>query len=123
MELPIDLDAVTVTLQRHRIGFALVFGSHATGRARPNSDVDLAVWSDGPVDDWALRGELPDDVDLLDLRRAPDHLAGRVAMEGVVVFDADARRRIRWQAETRKRHLDEEFRRRRFRQDFVRSHG
>ena len=97
--------------------------SHATGTARPGSDVDLAVWPAGDLDDWRLRGELPDGVDLVDLRSAPEGLAGRIALEGVVVLDDDAPARVRWQADTRKRHLDEAFRRQRFLRDFVAAHG
>ncbi len=123
MELPLDRGALVSTLRDHGVVFALVFGSHAAGRAREGSDVDLAVWAEEPVDGWRLRGALPDGVDLLDLNRAPDGLAGRVAMTGVVVLDDAPAARIRWQADTRKRHLDEAFRRDRFRRDFVRAHG
>lgn len=123
MDLPLDAAALRERLRGHGVVFALVFGSRAEGRARPDSDVDLAVWAPGAVDDWALRGELGDTVDLLDLRRAPDALAGRVAMTGVVLLDDDPPARIRWQAGTRKRHLDEAFRRERYRADFVRAHG
>lgn len=123
MDLPLDLDAVRTTLRKYGVVFALLYGSHAAGTARDGSDVDLAVWGGQPIDDWRLRGALPDSVDLLDLTRAPDGLAGRVAMTGTVVLDDDPPRRIRWQADTRKRHLDESFRRDRFRQDFVRAHG
>lgn len=123
MDLPVDLEALRRTLRAHGVVFALVFGSHAEGRAREGADVDLAVWADRDIDDWQLRGELPDGMDLLDLGRAPEGLAGRVAMTGVVVLDDDPRQRIRWQALTRKRHLDEALRRDRFRRDFVRAHG
>lgn len=123
MDPPLDLDDVRGVLRDHGVVFALIFGSHATGRAHAASDVDVAVWADEPVDDWRLRGALPDLVDLVDLARAPEGLAGRVAMTGVVVLDDDPPRRIRWQAETRKRHLDEAFRRERFRRDFVAAHG
>lgn len=123
VELPIDVDALRATLREHGVVFALVFGSHAEGRAGPSSDVDVAVWSHDPLDEWSLRGALPDSVDLVDLRTAPDVLAGRVALTGVVVLDDDPAQRIRWQADTRKRHLDEQFRRDRFRKDFVAAHG
>lgn len=123
VDLPFDLTAVRETLRAHGVSFALVFGSRAVGTARPGSDVDLAVWSAAKLDEWGLRGALPDLVDLLVLRGAPEGLAGRVAMEGVVILDDDPRARIRWQADTRKRYLDEEFRRERFRLDFVRAHG
>lgn len=123
MDVPVDLDAVRRTLRGHGVSFALLFGSYATGRAHAGSDVDLAVWGAGTIDEWQLVGTLPDTVDLLDLARAPENLAGRVAMTGLVVLDDDPPARIRWQATTRKRHLDETIRRRRFRQDFVRAHG
>jgi predicted nucleotidyltransferase len=123
MDLPVDVESLRRTLRDRGVGFALVFGSHATGHAHEGSDVDLAVWAPGPIDDWRLRGALGEVVDLLDLTGAPDGLAGRVAMTGVVVLDDDPPRRIRWQADTRKRHLDEAFRRDRFRRDFVASHG
>lgn len=123
MDLPIDVEALRRVLRDHGVAFAFVFGSHADGTAGPSSDVDLAVWSEQALDDWQLRGELPDVVDLVDLRRAPAGLAGRVALGGEVVLDEDPVQRIRWQADTRKRHLDEEFRRERFRRDFVAAHG
>lgn len=83
-----DLDTVRTVLRDHGVVFALLFGSHAEGTAQQGSDVDLAVWSENPVDDWHLRGSMPG-----------------------------------WQADTRKRYLDESFRRDRFRRDFVRAHG
>lgn len=118
-----DIDGLRSALRAHGVVFALLFGSRAAGTADEGSDVDLAVWAGAPVDLWELVGALPDAVDLLDLAGAPDGLAGRVAMTGRVVLDDDPAARIRWQACTRKRHLDEAFRRRRFREDFVRAHG
>jgi uncharacterized protein len=123
MDLPIDLDELRAELRRHGVRFALVFGSHADGTAEAGSDVDLAVWAAGPVDRWALGGVLPDVVDLVDLQRAPEGLTGRIALTGVVVLDDDPGERVRWQADTRKRYLDEAFRRERFRRDFVHAHG
>lgn len=123
MDLPIELEPVLWVLRTHGVVFALVFGSHASGGADADSDVDLAIWSGDSVDEWRLRAALPDAVDLLDLRTAPETLAGRVALSGVVVLDDDPPARIRWQADTRKRYLDEAPRRERFRRDFVAAHG
>jgi uncharacterized protein len=123
MELPIDLDELRRVLRRHGVRFALVYGSHAQGTAGEAADVDLGVWAEGDLDLWALTGDLPDIVDLVDLQRAPDGLAGRVALTGVVVLDDDPVRRVRWQADTRKRYLDEAPRRETFRRDFVQAHG
>ncbi|MFA9430748.1 HepT-like ribonuclease domain-containing protein [Egicoccus sp. AB-alg2] len=122
MELPVEPDRLQAVLRRHGMRFAFVFGSRAEGTAGEDSDLDLVVWADEAIDDWALRGELPDDVDLVDLRRTPEGLAGRIALTGLVILDDDPAARVRWQADTRKRHLDEAFRRQRYRDDFVRAH-
>jgi len=56
---------------------AWLYGSHAAGRARADSDVDVAILFDGPLDPVALfdmgcrlAAELGVPVDLVDLRRA-----------------------------------------------------
>jgi predicted nucleotidyltransferase len=63
-----------------------VFGSVATGRTGPRSDLDLAV-TGLPVDRYfdalgALMRELPCDVDLVRLEDAPESLHERVQNEG-----------------------------------------
>lgn len=123
MDLPVDLDALRTVLREHGVAFAFVFGSRARGDHRVDSDVDLAVWSPQPVDQWTLRAALAEEIDLLDLRTAPEFIAGRVSLEGMVVYDADPASRIAWLADTRKRYLDESFRRDRFRRTFVAAHG
>ncbi|CAN5330736.1 hypothetical protein BH23ACT9_BH23ACT9_34470 [soil metagenome] len=123
MDLPVDIDLLRRTLRDHGVVFALLFGSRVDGSAGPDSDIDVAVWAPAPLDVWQLGGDLADVVDLVDLRTAPDGLAGRIAMTGVVLLDEDPPARIRWQAVTRKRHLDESVRRDRYRRDFVAAHG
>ncbi len=94
--------------------FALIFGSRARGTARPTSDLDVAAWwpADAPQP-WEL--DLPQGVDLVDVDRAPLEMAGRIACEGVVLFDDSPNDRVRWVATTRKIWLDE-------RDRFLRSH-
>ncbi len=117
------IEHIRDVLEQARVDFALLFGSRAEGTARGDSDIDIAYWGPDDLDEWDLRGRLPGSVDLVDLRSAPDYLSGRIAMTGIVILDADPPTRVRWQAETRKRYLDEEFRRRQFRRDFARAHG
>lgn len=123
MDLGLDLANVQRVLREHGVVFALVFGSRARGQAIAGSDVDLAVWGRATLDLWALSGALPPVIDLVDLGAVPEGLAGRIALEGIVVLDDDPPARVRWQADTRKRHLDEAWRRGRFRRDFVAAHG
>lgn len=74
------LGQVRAVLERHpAVERAAIFGSRALDRARPESDLDLALW--GPIDDAVLariRGELDDlsvpwliDVEAFDAIRHP----------------------------------------------------
>lgn len=70
----------------------VLFGSAATGRARAQSDCDLAVLCEGYADldtlYLALAPRLRTDrLDLVDLRRAGPLLAFEVARSGVVLFE------------------------------------
>jgi predicted nucleotidyltransferase len=76
-----------------------LFGSEAEGRARPDSDVDLAFLSERALDpvvvfDVAqdLATALHRDVDLVDLSRASTVLRAQVIGRGRVLHSGDARR-------------------------------
>jgi uncharacterized protein len=98
--------------------FAYVFGSRAGEGASPDSDLDVAAYFGRDVDPAGVPG-LPDRVDLLVLDGAPLELAGRVAMEGRLLFDDDPESRVAWEATTRKIWLDERPRVERARRDFA----
>ncbi len=86
--------------------FGFVFGSRARGDDHPASDIDVAAWWGGAAPrSWDVL--LGDDVDLVVLDTAPLELAGRIALEGRLLFDDDPPARVRWQATTRKIWLDE----------------
>lgn len=100
--------------------FALVFGSRARGDHRDGSDLDVAAWwADSPPQSWEV--DLPPGVDLLVLNEAPLELAGRVALEGTLLFDDDPSCRVEWLATTRKIWLDERYRFERAHRDFLTS--
>ncbi len=107
MEPTADLEStVAATLRKSDSRFAFVFGSRAGGTERPDSDLDVAAWwGQDPPDRWDVG--LPAGVDLTVLDTAPLWLAGRVALEGRVLFDDDPPRRVAWQADTRFIYLDE----------------
>lgn len=92
--------------------FALVHGSRAAGGShrttapRPDSDLDVAAWwpGDAPA---SFEVDLPPEVDLLVLNDAPLEIAGRVALDGELLFDDDPPARVRWIATTRKIYADE----------------
>jgi hypothetical protein len=87
--------------------FAFIHGSRATGEtARPDSDLDVAAWWPAePPASWEIA--LPAGIDLVVLNRAPLWLAGRIALEGRLLFDDDPAARVTWQADTRRIWLDE----------------
>lgn len=99
-------DEVVRTLRAAGARFALVHGSRATGAHRPDSDVDVAAWwaRDAPASFEVL---LPSGVDLVVLNDAPLELAGRIAVDGELLFDDDPPARVRWVATTRKIYFDE----------------
>lgn len=94
------------TLRRERAKFAYLHGSRALGTARADSDVDIAAYfgADPPQSFDVL---LPQGVDLLVLDHAPLELAGRVSVEGQILFEDDPVARVRWEATTRKIYFDE----------------
>jgi predicted nucleotidyltransferase len=101
--------ALTAVLARAPAAAVWLYGSVARGDARTSSDVDLAVlWaahagSDLARDRARLEREAaaavaPFLVSVVDLGAAPVLLAHRVVRDGVLVCDADARRRGRFVA-------------------------
>ena len=98
---------VTAALRAAGASFALLHGSRVTGRHRPDSDVDVAAWwpGDAPA---SFDITLPAGIDVVVLNGAPLELAGRIAMDGELLFDDDPPARVRWVATTRKIYADEQ---------------
>lgn len=89
--------------------FAYLHGSQATGTATTDSDIDLAVLFPEPAP-ASFDVDLPSGVDLLVLNDAPLEVAGRIALDGVLVLEVDDVSRVRWEARTRTIYLDEKYR-------------
>ncbi|GLV08483.1 nucleotidyltransferase domain-containing protein [Mycobacterium paraintracellulare] len=105
-------------LQNHGAIFGYLHGSRTSGNARPDSDIDIAAYFDGqpPAGFQVL---LPPGADLVVLNRAPLELAGRIALDGKLLFQRDPGARVVWEATTRKIYLDELPRLTRAHQDFA----
>lgn len=103
---PLLATTIIDALRRAGATFAFVFGSRARGDARPSSDLDVAAyWATDPPDVWAV--EVSAGVDLVVLNGATLELAGRIALEGEILFDDDPPAQVTWTATTRKIWLDE----------------
>jgi hypothetical protein len=111
--------AVARCLRSHRqVLAAYVFGSVATGRARPESDVDIAVLLDPRLTGrrafshrLRLITELGAalgrrDVDVVILNDASPLLAHRVLATGRLIFERSASARVRFQVTTANRYAD-----------------
>lgn len=96
------------------VRFAYLFGSRATGHHQPDSDADVAVLTDRPLTllaesrlcvDLARALDVPA-VDLVDLRRAPLRLVGRILGEGIVIHGRDDPCRVEFEVVNRGRYFD-----------------
>lgn len=97
---------------------ALLFGSQATGRAGPLSDIDIGIWLDPGLDHRAraarqleLIGLASDalstgEVQVVVLNDVPSLLAHRVLRDGVRLVDRDPKARIRLEARALLEYLD-----------------
>lgn len=96
------------------VRFAYLFGSRATGTFREDSDADVAIMPGQPLDllsEVRLAGELASSmavpsVDLVDLRRAPLRLSGRVLLEGRLLYSIDEPGRVDFEVRTRAAYFD-----------------
>jgi uncharacterized protein len=92
-------EMITAVLARHpHIEQAILFGSLATDKARPDSDLDLAVGGAAPLtpeESRALIADLAENlgrpVDLIDLATVGEPLLGQILRHGRRVLGSDER--------------------------------
>jgi len=97
-----------------RVTAAWLFGSRARGRARADSDVDVAVWCARPLADPLERFDIADaltervgaPVDLVLLDASPADLVHRVFRDGVLLIDRDKTARLRMEVQRRNEYFD-----------------
>ncbi|MFJ5453747.1 MULTISPECIES: type VII toxin-antitoxin system MntA family adenylyltransferase antitoxin [Pectobacterium] len=92
-------DEIVLTLKKQMpdIKMIYLFGSQATGNARADSDVDIAIMATralDPVERWELSHQLAKtvghDVDLIDLLQASTVLKMEIVRNGKLLYDAEA---------------------------------
>lgn len=107
-------------LEKYGVVLAYLYGSQATGKAGPLSDVDIAVLFARGVKSGErfrrvleLMGDLAsafkrDDVNVLDLDEGPPLLNDNVRVHGRVIFCADERARIAFMIRALQQYEDTE---------------
>lgn len=85
----------TLLLQYPEIKLAILFGSQATGNARPDSDVDLGILAQAPLTaDFKLQliqtigAEFGRPVDIVDLYHVPEPITSQV-FKGIRLIGGD----------------------------------
>lgn len=110
-----SVPASLIRLLDERFGLAAlwVFGSEAAGRARPDSDLDLAALfrrHPSPVELFEAKSdavaEIGRAIDLVDLDEASPILAMQALRHGHLLVDGDPARRIRFTAGLTGRYED-----------------
>ena len=114
----VERERLSRALDRDHVVAGMLFGSQATGKAGPLSDVDVAVWldSDLPREKLsALRSELTlaavealgtDEVDIVVLNDAPPLFKHRAIKEGRRLLERDPVVRVRLETAALLEYLD-----------------
>jgi len=109
---------LTEILAKRRVSLAYLFGSQATGKTGPLSDIDIAIFFDerlGPDERFNLRldvlGKLTDlfktdEIDLVVLNDAPPLLAHRIIKDGNLIFCGDDKLRVEHEVNVIMKYLD-----------------
>ncbi|HXF71171.1 MAG TPA: nucleotidyltransferase domain-containing protein [Actinomycetota bacterium] len=113
--------------------FAYLFGSRATGHARPDSDVDVAVYLDPPPEDplaaaLALAGRLEErsgvgGIEVVVMNAAPLPLLGRILRERIVIFSRDEPARVAFESLTFREFQDFDLHARELDRELLRRHA
>ena len=103
--------------KRPEVAVAYLFGSVARGKARPGSDIDIAVLfveQMSPFDRFEktlniaveLEGLLLREVDIIDLESADPYFIHQVMLHKILILDKDTQRRVVFEVENRRVFFD-----------------
>ena len=89
----INRTAITRIAQKHHLRLLVLFGSQATGKTHPKSDIDFAFYALHPVNEQQLYDDLAalfkrEDIDVLNLVTTHNHyLRFKILHTGKVVYE------------------------------------
>lgn len=86
---------------KYGLDFVVLFGSQATGRTHPKSDVDIGVISHSEVDRLKLMNEMDkifgrEDVTVVDLSMASPTLMRAIVIDGKLLYEHERAMFLKW---------------------------
>lgn len=121
MTMQVDKTALRAKIQTFAaanpgIAAVYLFGSAATGKMTPASDLDIALMCTGHMDGFekismetALSNLLGRDVDLVIFHQAGVLLQHQILKYGCLIYERDPAERVRQETASRSRYLDTRF--------------
>ncbi len=87
--------------QKYKLDFVVLFGSQATGRTHPKSDVDIGVISHSEVDRLKLMNEMDkifgrEDVSVVDLSIVSPSLMYAIVEDGKLLYEKEQDKFLNW---------------------------
>lgn len=87
--------------RKHNLEFVALFGSQATGRLHPKSDIDIAVISREPINRLRLMTEFSDifecaDVEVVNLSNVSPTLMREVVQNGKLLYEKEKGAFLKW---------------------------
>lgn len=87
--------------KKYSLDFVVIFGSQATGRTHPKSDVDIGVISHEEVDRIKLMNEMDtvfgrNDVTVVDLSTASPTLMRAIVVDGKLLYESEKMVYMKW---------------------------
>ena len=119
--MKIDINNIKRRIEKYvsshkNIAVIYLFGSAATGKMRPSSDLDIAIMSTCGIDGFervAMETELSNllhmDVDLVIFHQAQVLLQHQILKYGHLLYEGDASVRVKQETMARREYLDTRF--------------
>src|SRR3989344_3232910 len=91
----------TEIARKHNLDLVVLFGSQATGKTHPKSDIDIAVISKKPFDKFKVMDDLwkfleREDVEVVNLANVSPTLMRAVVVDGKLLYERERAMFLQW---------------------------
>ena len=92
---------IAAIAEKYGLDMVVLFGSQATGKTHPKSDVDIAVISEKPFDRFKILDDFwslfkREDVQVVDLANASPTLMRAVVVDGKLLYEREQAMFLKW---------------------------